>query len=159
APVGGERSVSIDARATQMVQLRFAPNFGGIAHATLQVDFCGSNCGLGVPLTGDLRAPRIDVTPLRLDFGHLELMQSRELTMTVNNRGSAALTVDTQAFEPAGSVFTLLTALPVIVPPQQSSDLQLRFTPMGPGRAEAHLSLHSNDPHTPVAIVEVTGAT
>ncbi|MEW5849728.1 MAG: choice-of-anchor D domain-containing protein [Myxococcota bacterium] len=155
----GDVPVRVDGLGSQVLRITYAPNIGGVATAELDVDFCGPGCGISVPLTGALRAPRVDVTPLTLDFGRLEQGQSAEAAITVTNRGSAALDVTAVEIVVAAVAYQVVSGVPATLAPDESREVTLRFTPVTTGRTEGRVKLTSNDPRTPTALVDLVGTT
>ncbi|MBI5498248.1 MAG: choice-of-anchor D domain-containing protein [Deltaproteobacteria bacterium] len=159
-PLGGAYDLQVSGGARLAVTVLFAPTQGGVSTGTLRVDSCGNGCGVAVPLTGALRAPRLDIAPIYVDFGRLPEGGTADQSVTVTNRGSAPLTVDAAELGGTGAAsFLVLTAVPFTLAPEESSLLDFRYSAGALGRSDARVSVLSNDPRTPEATLVLTGAT
>ncbi len=81
--------------------------------------------------------PLIEVTPLELDFGALNVGDSKELTFTISNVGTAALTVDSLTID-GDTEFTLSS---VDSKAFDDSDLPLGFSIPGAGTNERDVGI------------------
>lgn len=100
--------------------------------------------------------PVIAVTPEALDFGPVMVGQSKSLTLTVQNVGTAPLTVTGIASE--SFVFTLSGALvPFTLSSQASQTITVRYTPPDRSEHTGRLTITSNDPERPTVLVALTG--
>lgn len=90
------------------------------------------------------QGPNIDVTPTSLDFGNVAVGQNKDLTVTIRNSGSAALTVNSISNSNARfSVTSPATPFTVAAGGQQT--VSVRFAPTGVGAQTGNLTLASND--------------
>lgn len=99
-------------------------------------------------------APIIEITPAEIDFGRIPQAPPAERAVVIANKGDAPLVIDrTVSSCPCASL-----DLPpeTAIAPGQSLDLQLRYDPAGrEGEGAATVVVYSNDPATPVAMIEV----
>ena len=160
AGVGNPTTVTLQALESRSVGVWFAPTVGGRATATARFDYCGSGCGVGVPVVGQLTAPRLDVDPLLVDFGRSELMISVARVATLYNRGSAPMDVTGATLEQSEVAFSAdLSGLPVTLDPGAQTTLDLTYLAPRAGRSDAVLRLTTTDPRTPTAQIMLTGTT
>ncbi|HEV8268684.1 MAG TPA: choice-of-anchor D domain-containing protein, partial [Thermoanaerobaculia bacterium] len=149
-------SFSLGAGASQAVTVRFAPSGSGAASGAASVASNGGNAS--VPLSGtgtSASAPAIDVTPSSLDFGSVVVGQSKDLTLTVRNVGSATLTVSSLA---VGGAFSVPSpATPFNVSQGATQSVTVRFSPPSAGGQSATLTIASNDPARPSVSVALQG--
>jgi ParB/RepB/Spo0J family partition protein len=118
-----------------------------------------SASGFGDPI------PDIVATPAALDFGEVELLDTRILTVEVTNAGPAPLTIAGLSVSgPAASEVTFdvddLAGEPlagaVIEAGDEPRTIEVGFTPLDPGTRHANLDLASDDPDEPVLSVPLT---
>lgn len=101
--------------------------------------------------------PEIFVSPTELLFAVVENGSSTK-TVTVENVGSAALTVQTcQISGPDASQFHWSASLPVILQPEESTTIDVTFDPTTTGSFEATLRINSTDDETPWVEVSLSG--
>ncbi len=102
-------------------------------------------------------SPRLQVDPASLDFGNVVLGQSRTLSLSIRNGGTATLTVTSVVSSSAR--YTVESALPLTVTPGSTQQIQIRFTPIATasGAQTAILTVSSNDSLTGPVIVNLTG--
>lgn len=108
--------------------------------------------GTGVQLV----APLVEVEPSALNFGEVNAGLTRFLSVTVRNKGNAALqlnrlTIDDPAFALA------VAGLPITIAPGGQQVLSLRFAPVRTGPHTASLAIETNDPARPRVIIELRG--
>jgi hypothetical protein len=100
---------------------------------------CGPvDCGT-VSVTGTcVQAVTCNVSPRAINFGAVCAGQSAERTFMVGNSGNAPLTIT--AINSNNSAFSVLTPLPVTVPPGGSAMVSVRAAPTSPGAMTGTLS-------------------
>jgi hypothetical protein len=105
-------------------------------------------------------APDIEVLPLAHDFGDVEVGTSSTTIVTVENIGDDPLTVDSIVLNgssnPAFAV-TSAPGLPVAVDPYTSVDVEITFSPLAAGVADAQLDIVSDSPGEEEVNVSLTG--
>jgi len=101
-------------------------------------------------------APVIDA-PATLDCGHVPVMTSANVTLTVANTGNVPLTVFGLSI--SGSEFSFPTPPPsnVNLAPGGSWGYTVRFSPTSFGSKSGSVTLNSNDPVTPSKVVSLSG--
>lgn len=110
-----------------------------------------SNCVELVPLR-----PVITVAPDAMDFGPVMVGQSKSLTLTVKNVGTAPLMVTGVASD--SFVFTLSGILtPFTLPSQGSQTITVRYIPPDNNEHSGRLTIASNDPERPTVMVTLRG--
>lgn len=99
-------------------------------------------------------APIIAITPEAVDFGRIPQAPPAERTVTIANKGDAPLVIERIVSScPCASL-----EMPPdgAIAPGASIDLPLRYDPAGrEGEGAATVVIYSNDPVTPVAMIEV----
>ncbi len=100
--------------------------------------------------------PDIDVTPLSVDFGVVQIGAPQTVTITMANVGDSAITIETIEFRPGSSpdyALTPVPLLPISFSAGGSFSVDVTFTPTVPGSAAASLDIHNSDPDQPVVTV------
>lgn len=103
---------------------------------------------LTIPLAGSGIGPRCVVSPTSLAFGSVDV-GAPPLTkqLQIANQGETDLTVKSVAFSgSAGADYSSATSLPITLAPAQSSSIDVRFQPGGPGARNARATVTSDDP-------------
>jgi len=103
----------------------------------------------------------IDVSPLTLDFGKVDLDTSSAATVTLSNEGSADLTVTGIALQPGSSSdfsITFAPELPATIASGQIAEIDITYTPLAVDWSSGVLEIGSDDPDEPVAEVVLEGA-
>jgi parallel beta-helix repeat protein len=112
--------------------------------------FLGSDPVISVPI------PAIEVSATSLDFGSVTLGQTKDLTLTVRNTGTAALSVNSAAS--SNSRFAIATpSLPFNVATGALQVVTVRFTPNVAQVEAGTLTLASNDPNRPNVAIATAG--
>jgi len=99
--------------------------------------------------------PVIGVSFTQHDFGNVVMNQSSTANLSVSNTGTGDLTISSIAFS-AGAYSTTAT-LPITLAPNGSTTLPITFSPDTWGEFPAEMSIHSNDPITPIKTVNLSG--
>ncbi|HTG32899.1 MAG TPA: RHS repeat-associated core domain-containing protein [Thermoanaerobaculia bacterium] len=99
-------------------------------------------------------APALALSAQALGFGTVAVGNSRQLTLTLLNQGTAALTVSGIT---VSAPFSVAFSGPVTIPPGSALPVVVTFTPTDGVTASANLSITSNDPATPIQLVALTG--
>ncbi len=100
--------------------------------------------------------PDIDVTPLSVDFGVVQIGAPQMVTITMANVGDSAITIETIEFQPGSSpdyALTPVPLLPISFSAGGSFSVDVTFTPTVPGSAAALLDIHNSDPDQPIVTV------
>ena len=96
----------------------------------------------------------IDVQPLALDFGNVFLGYHRQLTLTVSNTGTDALTVSGTL---VGLADYQLSASTYVLQPRASTTITVTFAPTLAAVRNTQLGFFSSDPDEPLVIVDLAG--
>jgi hypothetical protein len=101
--------------------------------------------------------PILRITPSdSLDFGTVRLDSSAERTLVLANIGSAPLIVDSISIEPlaaSSGEFSVQVATPLVINPNGSQSITLRFAPRQSGERRARLVMSTNSSPTVAAVV------
>jgi hypothetical protein len=153
---GGSPPVVLAPGAWCTVQVGFAPTVAGARSASVVVYSDDPAQGrVTIPLTGNglAPAPRLDVSPLSLDFGvQPPGAPGAPQRLTVRNAGVLPLNVS--AVATGGGEFPLsqnCTQSPVA--PGASCFIDVQFAPGSGGPRTETLTIDSDDPHTPTRLV------
>jgi hypothetical protein len=113
--------------------------------------------GTGVPSAGPAD---IDVNPLVLDFGTLNIGVSETLTATISNLGGSDLTVNGLGLtgSPDFAFNPTAPASPLIVPVGGSVNVPVDYVPADAGADTGMLDIASDDPDEPLVGVALSGA-
>ena len=151
--------LNIGAGGSANVTIRFAPtaatSFGSAltissndpAKPTLTVSLTGTGVATGTP--------SIAVSANSLDFGTVNVGQTKDLTLVVNNTGSAALTVN--ALNTAAPFSVVSPATPFSIAGGGSASVTIRFAPASANVFSGGLTISSNDPAKPSVPVTLAG--
>ncbi|WP_163996876.1 choice-of-anchor D domain-containing protein [Pyxidicoccus caerfyrddinensis] len=133
----GQSSV-LAAGEERVVPVAFAPGRLGSAEAALHVVVCEGCEPAVIPLHGLGIASKLEVTPLRLDFGRVALGATAEQSITVRNQGTVALSYSgVQLLDNPGGVFKVVNEPVVpggVLAAGASVELRVAFTPVALGR-------------------------
>ena len=111
--------------------------------------------GLDSGPTSATAQPELLLEPTSLSFGTLEAGEVEIQELVVTNTGEAPLTVSSLAVGTAD--YQVSTSTPVVIDPDDSAGIQVRFSPLGDGVREDQLTVISDDPDQPTATVAITG--
>ncbi|MBI4877807.1 MAG: choice-of-anchor D domain-containing protein, partial [Acidobacteria bacterium] len=99
---------------------------------------------------------RIEVTPASLDFGSVQVGQTKDLSVTVRVLGNAPLTLT--ALSADNPRFTVLSpSAPLTVNFGATVSVQVRFAPDSAAALSATLTIRGNAPNQPVLTVRLSG--
>ena len=144
------------------VTVMFSPSGEGNRSATLTI---GSNdadsATLSIPLTGNgvlAPEPNIALSATQLNFGEIQAGVTEELTVTVNNTGSAELLIGgniSLSGTNSDEFFQTNDCNSVAI--GENCIITVSFTPSGAGVRSATLSITSNDPDSANVTVSLLG--
>ena len=102
--------------------------------------------------------PDIDVDPVALQYGQVQVGFSLALTSTISNTGNADLELG--ALSLVGSSDFAITVDPSnqTLAPGGSTTVEATYTPTNAGSDQAQIQIPSNDPDEPTVSVDLTGA-
>lgn len=102
--------------------------------------------------------PDIEVVPMALDFGHIDVdCPSRTRELTVTNAGAGVLRIPSA--ELVGDILFSGSGLDDQLDPGESAVVTVLFEPGEPGAWTGELVIESNDPDEPTVLVPITGET
>ena len=155
--------LTIAAGSDVALTVRYAPTVVGSNTANLTIDSNdATSASVVVPLAGNGVSPMISLQPTSLDFGaQLVGRASGARTAEVSNTGTASLNITALTLGGTqGTAFALTTTpeLPAVVEPNGKLTLSLKFTPAAMGDAAGQVSITSDDPNTPQAVISLKGS-
>lgn len=148
----------------------FSPDSGGSKTGTLSINSNAPALPLAsIPLTGTGLAPVIEVAPPSLAFAELALAESKDLSFTIRNTGTATLKIN--SIESSNPRFNAIRFIekpsnavvnpPLDIAPGASVEVTVRFRPgftaSSVGAQSGMLSINSNDPARPLLDLPVNG--
>ena len=143
--------------ASCTITLSFTPQASGAHTGTLTVTSDVPGGPYSVRLSGTGLAPTLTLDASGLNFGGQHLgAPSTPRTVTVSNRGSAALTISALSVTGATFARTNDSCLSINVAPGASCTVTVAFTPTITGTYTGTLTITSNAPDSP-ASVSLTG--
>ncbi len=101
-------------------------------------------------------SPVINIPNKFYDFGNVILGTTSQMTSTIYNQGNANLRIDSIQILYSNRFTTNLTP-PFNIPPNNSLNFQLSFSPLVYGQDSAHLYIYHNDVARPVQVIRMTG--
>ncbi|NUO79068.1 choice-of-anchor D domain-containing protein [candidate division KSB1 bacterium] len=160
--VFNDLNINAEAGGTFMALVKnFAVN---VTDGRLDLDFVRVNkqalvCAIEVEEgTPPPPAPEIDVTPLSVNFGSVQVGQFADQNVTINNTGNATLTVT--ALNVTNGVFALVgpPSLPLNIPASGNQVLTVRFAPTAAGAQNGNLAIVNNDADESTVNVSLSGS-
>jgi hypothetical protein len=115
---------------------------------------------LGFPSEIEVQVADIEVAPVVLEFGDLDVLTSATQLVTITNLGLADLTLTAIGFDGmAGGDFLIGGGplLPATLLPNETIDVEIWFAPSVLGAASAILQVRSNDPDQGLVEVLLSG--
>jgi uncharacterized protein (TIGR03437 family) len=165
-----EPSVSVGGLPAQVLFAGLAPGFVGLAQFNIQLParVPAGNLAMVIESPSDSSRsvnlavgnappqPTLILSTAGLAFGSVTIGHTKELTVTVSNRGQAALAVSSVSI--SGGGFSLVSSPTSFTLQSAGSQmLTVRYAPTLGGAAKGTLVLNSNDPAQPSVSVALTG--
>jgi hypothetical protein len=123
----------------RVVPVAYGPRRLGTAEAALHVVVCEGCEPAVIPLRGMGVASKLEVTPLRVDFGRVALGATAEQSITVRNQGTEPLSYSgVQLLDNPGGVFKVVNTPALssgVLAAGAAVELRVAFTPAALGRA------------------------
>ncbi|QSQ16612.1 choice-of-anchor D domain-containing protein [Myxococcus landrumensis] len=149
---------------SRVVSVAFAPKRLGSASAELRVAVCEGCEPAMIPLRGTGVASKLEVTPLRLDFGRVALGASSEQSITVRNQGNLPLRWSGVVLQDnPGGVYRVVST-PVVsggaLEPGAVVEVRVAFSPTALGRAgegRVEVGVHEQGSTAPGPKVSLVG--
>ena len=129
----------------------FAPASAGSATGSLSVVSNATNSPATISLSGTGIQPQISVTPTSVSFGNVIVGVANTQSVTIQNPGTASLSVTQATLAGTGFSLTGLT-VPLIVAAGGSSTFTVGFTPASASGISGSLTLMNNTTNSPLVI-------
>ncbi|MCX5868499.1 MAG: choice-of-anchor D domain-containing protein [Proteobacteria bacterium] len=150
---------------SQNIQVVFSPPVTAIYSGQVQVHSEApasptatvSLSGIGAVPQPPGPPPTFLVSPSSLDFSTVEVNSDKELSFTIENRGTQDLQIISYTL--SGSGFSLVDPPPLPLTLAASANQQIRvsFSPAYPRDFEGSITLNSDNPQTPIRIIPLFG--
>ena len=151
--------LTVPPAGTSTVQLTMTPAaIGQQSGAVIIASDSATNPKVTVNLTGYSPAPpapAMSLSPAALNFGTVAVGQTGTATLTIGNHGQGPLNLSTLSASGAFSV--IAPAGPLSVAAGASATVTISFSPIAAGAQIGSLTIASNDPLNPAAVVTLTG--
>jgi hypothetical protein len=155
---GGKKHV-IPPNSYKLIAMRFTPPVLGPHSDTLKIfSNAAANSPVKIPLSGSGTSnalPEISVKPLELRFDSILVKSSKILALRVYNRGAANLNVTDIASN--NNKFDVMSARNFTLPPNDSSEVTIKFTPTQVGLLTGTLSITCNDANENPLAIKLSG--
>ena len=149
---GFSGAVTLAAGQSLSLSVGFAPSAAGSVSGSISVVSTATNSPATISLSGTGVQPLITVVPSSISFGSVITGVHNTQTITVQNPGSATLSISQAPL--GGTGFTLSgLSLPLSVAPGGSASFNVGFAPASAGSFSGSLVLTSNAPSSPTSIV------
>ena len=104
--------------------------------------------------------PDIEVDPVSIDFGSIDVTSGEPVaqTVTVRNVGTAALELQNLQLEDATAPYTLSAFGAVLLQPTEETQFTVTFNPATAEARSTRVLIDNNDTDEDPAIVEITGS-
>jgi len=108
------------------------------------------------PFVVTTQTPLIEVVPTALEFGDVNVGQSKDLPLTIRNTGAIPLTINSLMIDNAR--FTVVTpTAPLTLGAGATQIVTVRFAPTAEGQQRGTLTINSTDPARPTVAVALAG--
>ena len=131
--------------------VKFAPASAGTLSGSVSVVSNAANSPTTIALSGTGVQAQIAVVPSSVSFGSVTVGVTNSQTLTIQNPGTATLSVTQASLSGAGFTFSGL-ALPLSVPAGGSSTFNVGFSPASAGSASGSVTLISNTTNSPLVV-------
>ncbi len=148
---GLSSAVTLAAGQRLSLAASFAPVTAGSATGSITVMSTATNSPAAISLSGTGVQSLIAVVPGSVSFGNVTVGVTNTQTMTIQNPGSASLTVTQAAMTGTGYSLSGL-ALPVSIAPGGSVAFNVAFAPAAGSSYPSMLTLVSNAPNSPSSV-------
>ncbi len=145
---------NLAANSSCTVQVTFTPIAAGTRSGALSISTSASTLPLNAPLAGVGTQSQLVITPSALAFGSIAVGASANISLTLQNNGSA--TVSNLALTITGDYAITIPCALASLAPGISCTAQVTFTPGATGPRPGTLTVTSSDPSSP-AHVPLTG--
>ena len=114
-------------------------------------NYSSGNSGKPSPTPTPTTQPALTASPTTATFPNVATGSSSSQTITLQNGGTANVTITSASVSGAGFTTSGLT-MPLTIAPGQSSTFNVVFTPSGNGSVTGSLALASNAPSSPLTL-------
>jgi hypothetical protein len=129
----------------------FTPSATGTFAGTVTVTSNATNSPLTIALSGTGVQPQLTVLPSSVSFASVTVGVNSTQTITVQNPGSASLTISQASVSGTGFSLSGL-AVPLSIAPGASTSFSAAFAPTSAGSFSGSLTLVSNAPNSPTTV-------
>ncbi len=144
-------AVTLAAGQNLALNISFTPATTGSVTGTLSVTSNAAGSPATIVLTGTGVQPQISVVPANVSFANVTMGTTNTQSLVIKNPGTANLSI-TQA-SLAGTSFSFSgLALPLSLPPGESSTFSVAFRPTSASSYYADLTLVNNTPNSPLVV-------
>jgi hypothetical protein len=142
---------ALAASASCTLQVTFSPASTGTRNGVLSLTNHATSLPLTAALTGFGIQPRLQVSPVALSFGSIAEGATAQLTLTLTNTGTVAVTgITTSLSGPNATDFAVtVPCAQTTLTPGQSCVMTVSFTPSSTGSRSVTLAVNSSDPNGP----------
>ncbi len=123
---------------------------------TLQGDGGSSPATISLSATAAAAQPQINLSSTAVSFGSVTVGSTGTSSLTISNTGTADLTVSVLTLSGADFGISGITT-PATISAGQNAPVNLTFKPTIAGAVSGSLTITSNDPNTPSAVVSLSG--
>ncbi|MDE3169219.1 MAG: choice-of-anchor D domain-containing protein, partial [Acidobacteriota bacterium] len=150
--LSGFTAAALNPGATGSFSVTFAPTASGSATGMVSVTSNAPGSPLTMALSGSGTAtqPQLSISPSSVSFSNVNVGSSASQTVTLTNTGNAALTIAAATISGSGYTMTLA---PATINAGAHTTFSVTFTPAAEGNAPGSISITSNAPGSPAAIV------
>ena len=152
---------TVAAGGSQLVTVRFAPASAGAVSGSLSIaNNAGAAASVSLSGTGVAAgAPAIGVSAISLSFGSVTTGHTANMTFTVNNTGTASLTINSITVASASGFSVVSPSTPFNVAAGASHHGRaITFAPTAATSYSSTLTIASTDPNKPSVTVSLSGA-
>ena len=152
--VSGASAISIPAGQSQIVTIRFTPSSAGNVSGSITFASNVTGTSFSVPLSGaglSPGSPGITTTLSSVSFGSIAIGSPYSQAITIQNPGSATLTITQATVSGAGFSFNNLP-LPMTLPAGTNNTFYAVFGPTSTASVTGSITLISNAPSGPYVI-------
>jgi hypothetical protein len=143
--------ITVNAAATAILNVVFAPTTAGTASGSVTVTSNASNSPLTVPVTGTGVQPGLSIAPASFAFGSIVNGQTKSQNFTLTNTGSSSLTISQLTVSGAGYSISGLTT-PSTIAAGASATFSATFAPTTAGSLPGSVTISSNAPGSPSTV-------
>ncbi|MHB8754318.1 MAG: beta strand repeat-containing protein [Candidatus Acidiferrales bacterium] len=129
----------------------FTSSSAGAAPGDLTITSNASDPSLVIALSANGTQPEISATPSTVNFGSVATGSNSTQTVSLNNPGSANLTISQASVSGTGFSMTGLS-VPITINPGTSKTFSVGFAPTSNGNASGNITLTNNAPSSPMTI-------